>query len=278
MQRPQDVSDAIATLPSGLHVGKYSDLSLNSAFQPIYGLAADGLQLVAYEGLIRPRRAGQPVSPGELFANIDAPDRLFVESMCRVLHLRNFLQAVPIAEFLFINIDPSTYASIDVVEREFALMFSMLHKYGLSPQMLVCEVIETEALSETAMQRLWDMLRSHGAQLAIDDFGAGRSGIDRYRSMQPDVVKVDGDLFRDMATDPRRIKMLRTMLRTFREDSATVLVEGIETAEQLDIAHHVGATLFQGYYLGKPQILPAGFALNLPLAQASFDAPRVKSL
>lgn len=279
MDRPRYVSDAVTVSAEGLHTGQYGALTLFSAYQPIYALdGGHGLQLAAFEGLIRPRRGSEPVSPAALFGNIDPGDQLFVECLCRALHLRNYPNAVPGGQLLFININPAIYESIEVVEREFKFMFSILAKYDLSPERLVCEVIETEALSQGAMERLWSMLRDHGAKLAIDDFGAGRSGIDRYRLMQPDIVKVDGELFRAMAADGKRVKMLRAMLRTFRADSATVLVEGIETAEQLEIAQHVGATLFQGYYLGKPALLPAQFAPALPLAQSQFDGLRVNSL
>ncbi len=249
-----------------------------SAYQPIYGLVDGCLHLAAFEGLVRPFLQGAAISPASLFSDVALADRLFIETLCRTLHIANFGMASPGGRLLFININPAIYETVGVVEREFETVFAMLQAHGVPISALVCEMLETEALSGDAMQRLWDMVRDHGAQLAIDDFGAGLSGITRYRQMRPDIVKLDGHLFRDMAADPKRVKMLRSLARTFRQDGATILIEGIETAQQLEIAHHVGATMFQGYYLGRPQMLPASFPAELEMTQALFDAPMRNSL
>jgi EAL domain-containing protein (putative c-di-GMP-specific phosphodiesterase class I) len=262
MDRPKYVSDAIETSPEGLHVGRYGPLQLFSAYQPIFAKSPEGLRLSGYEGLVRARREGQAVSPEALFSNVDDGDQLFVECLCRALHLRNYTMAQPGGLDLFININPAIYASVDIVEREFDFMFSILRKYGLSPNNLVCEIIETDALSTETLERLCAKLRSGGARLAVDDFGAGKSGIERYRALKPDVVKIDGEMFRDIAADRNRLRMFEQTARTFVREGTVMLVEGIETAAQLQVAIDIGATLFQGYALAKPAVLPTMKADN----------------
>ena len=265
MERPQYVSDAIETSAAGLHVGAYGPFRLYSAYQPIFRIDRDQLALSGYEGLIRPRLDDKPVSPLDFFAAIDHGDRLFVECMCRALHLRNHRQSGPANGMLFININPAIYESVDVVEREFRFMFSILERYGLSPQQLVCEVLETEALSDAALLQLCIMLREAGCTIAIDDFGTGTSGMARYRAIKPDLVKIDGPMFRAMAATALQLKLLRKMMATFVQDGVTVLVEGIETEAHLALAIDLGASYVQGFGLARPQVLPATFPLSAPL-------------
>lgn len=265
MDRPQYVSDAIETTKAGLHIGAYGAYRLLSAYQPIYALGDRDLVLAGYEGLVRPFGDGAPVAPLDFFATVESGDRLFAECMCRALHLRNFRQADPAGGKLFINVNPAIYQSVDVVEREFRFMFSILERYGLTPQHLVCEVLETEALDDHTLARLCGLLRDAGCAIAIDDFGTGKSGMARYRDLSPDLVKLDGGMFRAMAADTARRKLLRKMVRTFVDDGVTVLVEGIETPLHLALVVDLGARLMQGYGLGRPQVLPARFANTLPL-------------
>lgn len=258
MNRPQYVSDAVETTSEGLHIGRYGPYELRSAYQPIYRCADDGVSLAAFEGLVRVRRDGVAVPVPDMFAAVDRADRLFVECLCRALHLRNYPLAAPGGRDLFINVDPSIYASLDVLEREFGFMISVLGRYGLTARHIVCEVVEHEA-SPAQLIGLRDIMRNLKVRLALDDFGAGSSGIERYRELGPDVVKVDGGLFRRLSADPLRQKLLRSMARTLLLEGAVLLVEGIETDEQLHVAREMGATLFQGYGLARPAELPSSF-------------------
>lgn len=260
MQRPKYVSDAIETSPDGLHVGRYGPFALYAAYQPIFRAAGDDLVLHGYEGLVRPRRDGVPVPPRQLFECVDPGDQLFVECMCRALHLRNYLQGVPNGCDLFINVNPAIYESIDVIEREFEFMFSILARYGLSPDRLVCELVEEEALSNEVLARLCAKFRAHGCRIALDDFGSGSSGMERFRELRPEVVKVDGPMFRELARTGGGRGLLKAIARTFHGEAAQILVEGIEEQCHLDLALELGATFLQGYGLAMPQVLPFDFS------------------
>lgn len=280
MQRPQYVSDAIETTDAGLHVGTYGPFRLQSGYQPIYEIDNGVLTLFGYEGLVRPFQGGEAVSPINFFAQVDAGDRLFAECMCRALHLRNYPRADPGGGKLFINLNPAIYESVEVVEREFRFMFSILALYGLTPGHLVCEVLETEALDDMTLRRLCAMLREAGCSIAIDDFGTGKSGMARYRDLSPDLVKLDGGMFRSMAADQGQLRLLRKMVGTFVDDGVMVLVEGIETDAHLLLAQELGASYFQGYGLARPQVLPASFSarLALPNPAQTASAPVASSV
>jgi EAL domain-containing protein (putative c-di-GMP-specific phosphodiesterase class I) len=226
------------------------------------------LAIAAFEGLIRSRRDGQPVSPDALFTAVDRPDRLFVESLCSALHLANYRLVRPEGRNLFINVNPAIFQSFAVIEREFDHMMRALPDYGLSPSHLICEIVEKDVLSQEVLISLRAKLRELGLRVAVDDFGAGSSSLGRFHDLQPEIVKLDGAIFRRLADDPIRRKMLRVMARSILSEGSAVLVEGIESEQQLRVAIEMGATLFQGYFLGRPETLPHSFAEALPLHAA----------
>jgi EAL domain-containing protein (putative c-di-GMP-specific phosphodiesterase class I) len=268
VDRPKFVSDAITVWPNGLHTGAYGDLILRPAYQPIFRIAGDVPTLAAWEGLIRPARESIPVRPDELFAHVDEGDALFVECMCRAMHLRNYANAQPGGLALFINVNPAIYESVEVIEREFEFMFSILPKYGLSADRLVCELVEEEALSTEALSRICSKFRAFGAKVALDDFGSGSSGMDRYRTLRPEVVKVDGEMFRRFCATAGGRKMLRSLARTFVREGTAILVEGVEEQLHLDVAAEIGAELVQGYGLARPEVLPHSFPETASLTLA----------
>ncbi len=186
-------------------------------------------------------------------------DRLHVECMSRALHLRNYRQAAPAGRELYINVNPAIYELVEVIEREFEFMFSILAEHGLSPELLVCELVEEEALSNDVLARICRKFRDHGARIALDDFGSGASGMERYRALQPEVVKVDGPMFRELCRTAGGRRMLGAIARTFVKDGTSILVEGVETQDHLDMAIGIGASLVQGYGLARPHLLPFSF-------------------
>ncbi len=269
MDRPKYVSDAIATSTDGLHVGTYGPFTLYSAYQPIFEQTPTGLRIAAYEGLVRPRRDGASVPPPELFASVDDCDRLFVECMCRALHLRNYIHATPAGGDLFINVNPAIYESVAVIEREFEFMFSILDRYGLSPSRLICELVEEDALSNEVLARLCTKFRDYGARIALDDFGTGSSTLERFRALRPDVTKVDGLMFRELCRSVGGRRMLKSIANTVLCAGAAILVEGIESPEHLAVAQDIGAAYFQGFGLARPQLLPNGFGASIGLDEQS---------
>ena len=104
--RRRNVGDAIFADEVGIEYGVYGAFRLRSAYQPIFAPRGRFLQAVAVEGLIEPHRAGRPVAPRAFFDGVPAPDRLFVETMCRVLHLRNFRNIGVDGLDLFFNYNP----------------------------------------------------------------------------------------------------------------------------------------------------------------------------
>ncbi len=118
---------------------------------------------------------------------------------------------------------------------------------------VVLEVTEGTPLGEVddPSARL-DRLRARGYRLAVDDFGAGYNGLTTFASMQPDVVKFDKELIRDVGHSSTRRRIVSSMVELCREMDILSLAEGIETDDDYHHLLGLGCDLFQGYAIGKP--------------------------
>lgn len=102
-----------------------------------------------------------------------------------------------------------------------------------------------------------DELRESGLRLAVDDVGAGFSSLRHVLNLSPDFVKLDVSLTRDVATDPRREALATALVAFATKLETTIVAEGIERQEELDVLRRLGVTHGQGYFLGRPAPLTA---------------------
>ncbi len=254
MARFSSVDDAIATDEIGIRIGRHDGLHLKTAYQPVYAHLDGVLVPQAVEALIRPFRDGHPVTPTDFFAGVHAGDRMVVEALCRTLHLRNHRNLDQPHIELFFNYDPRVNGDRDAAIRQLNAMAEHLDADGLDVGLLVCEVTESAIEDRDTFVRLAAEIRRLGMRLAIDDFGAGHSTLERVQTIEPDIVKFDGAFFRSVAALPPALRLMERLVRGFQDGGAHVLVEGIETPAQLAAAIDCGADLVQGFLLGRPQL------------------------
>ncbi len=273
------VGDAIVVDEVGLESGVYGRYRLRSSYQPIFERVGRLLAPVAVEGLILPHLAGQPVSLRQFFSEIPPNDRLFIDSMCQALHLRNHRNIGVERLDLYFNYDPRADADLGMALREIRLMTHQLAEIGLDPRLLVCEITEAAALRPGVLAAIAAEMRRHGVRMAVDDFGAERSTLERIGPIRPDIVKVDGARFHTLCREPAAIRLFATVVTGFRQSGAKVLIEGIEEPSQLTQAIAVGADLFQGRLLGRPALVGTVFdETPLPLAEKLGADPNVLAL
>jgi EAL domain-containing protein (putative c-di-GMP-specific phosphodiesterase class I) len=93
---------------------------------------------------------------------------------------------------------------------------------------------------------------------AIDDFGAGYAGLNLLADFQPDLIKLDMQLIRNIDQDNVRQILVEATLQMCRKLNIRVIAEGIESLAELRTLQAMGVELFQGYLLAKPgfQSLP----------------------
>ena len=148
--------------------------------------------------------------------------------------------------FLAVNVSPAALEDRTVLE--------LLHASDLSR--VVVEVTEHEAVADyVAMRKVLERLRERGARIAVDDTGAGFASLRHVLMLQPDVVKLDTSLSRDVHHSKRQQQLVTALLTFAREVGCVVLAEGIETEEQLDALRELGVPLGQGWHLGVPTVV-----------------------
>jgi EAL domain-containing protein (putative c-di-GMP-specific phosphodiesterase class I) len=136
------------------------------------------------------------------------------------------------------------------------LIAQMLDRHGVPPGNLGIEILESALLTsgatvEAELRQLHDM----GVRIAIDDFGTGYSALAYLQTFPVDGVKIDR-AFIQRSGSPRGARLLRVAGEIASAVSATSIVEGIETPQQLAAAQSAGIMWGQGYHLGRPA--PAG--------------------
>lgn len=246
----------------GTSTGVWGVFALKSAFQPIFAFDSGKLSIAAFEGLVRPFRDGQPVSPYAFFNAIPAGDRLHVETLTRTLHLLNAGTFLPKEASIFTNFDPSVFVDQTVAYGALREMRLVLHEADIDPRRVVCEVTEQRSASEEALFNFVAALRANGFRIAVDDYGAEDSDINRIKELKPDIVKFDAHWITHLMESGPGFALLSTMVETFAEKGIRTVFEGIEEGWQLELAEKSGASMVQGYVLARPELAPTSWAVS----------------
>ena len=120
---------------------------------------------------------------------------------------------------------------------------------------LMIEITEDALIEDDArMQAAIAPLAERGVRFAVDDMGAGYSGLRQIISLRPTYLKLDRSLVQGIDADPERAAMVAAMLGYARSTGGFLVAEGVETAEELATLVGLGVPLVQGYYLGRPGV------------------------
>ena len=235
--RSEKVGDSLSQNSDGIWVGKYNDYILNCAYQPIVRHLDNGnFGEYGFEGLVRPIGKTGLMAPVKFFDSILHEDQLFIECMCQALHIRNFKLSIPRHQTLFININANAYKDIAMVDKEFEYLFGAFDRNNIDREKFVFEIVETEAHEPLIFNRLVESVRSLGVKLAMDDFGKDASNFERFILLNPEIVKLDRDIFKSLSSNSKSRQLLRTLVTRFHDMNSKVLVEGLENAQDLEIA------------------------------------------
>lgn len=118
---------------------------------------------------------------------------------------------------------------------------------------VVLEVTERASLNEVKdVRNRVAQLREMGFRIAVDDLGAGYAGLSSFAQLEPDVVKLDMGLIRDVHLSKTKQKLIRSMTGLCAEMGLEVVAEGVENAEERDVLIDLGCDLFQGFFFARP--------------------------
>ena len=133
---------------------------------------------------------------------------------------------------------------------------------GLPAERIVLEITEHAHVEDyDALLCALEPLRKNGVRLAVDDAGAGYSGLQHILQIRPDFIKLDMALTRHIDLDPARKALASALVAFARDTGSRIIAEGVETASELDTLRGIGIEKAQGYFLGRPT--PIGDAVKL---------------
>jgi len=216
--------------------------SLRIAYQPI--VAWSTKSVYGYEALLR---CGEPSLP-HAGAVLDAAERLGrLHDLGRLIRSRASSPKEPLVEgrLLFLNLHPADLQD-DHLFRPDGPLAAMASR-------VVLEITERASLDGILDVRTRvASLRKLGFRIAIDDLGAGYAGLTSFTLLEPDIVKLDMALVRNVHREPKKQTIIKTMITMCKELGIVVIAEGIEVPEERDELARAGCNLMQGYLFAKP--------------------------
>lgn len=230
---------------AGLH------FEFSMAFQPIVSLSRR--EVFAHEALVR-GTAGEPAS--EIFRHVDENTRYRFDQACRVKAIE-LASRLKMPTFLSINFMPNAVYRPELCIRT---TLEAAETYGFPIDRIVFEITEGEQVDDRAHLRdIVQHYQKRGFLTAIDDFGAGFSGLNLLADVRTDLVKLDMALVRNVHEDDGRRAIIRGVALMCADLGMKLIAEGVETREELECLRGLGIDLFQGYLLARPafQALPA---------------------
>lgn len=214
------------------------------AFQPILDLAKQ--EIFAHEALVR---GATGESAGSLLARVNADNRYAFDQSCRIKAVE-WAARLRVPAMVSINFMPNAVYKAETCIR---VTLEAARRYHFPLERIIFEVTEQEQVLD--IEHLTTILRAYrkqGFMTAIDDFGAGYAGLNLLADFQPDLIKLDMALIRDIDRDSVRQILVEATLQMCRKLNIRVIAEGIESTGELDALRDLGVELFQGYLFAKP--------------------------
>ena len=217
-------------------------------FQPLVSLQSGRVE--GFEALARWDHPEQgPVSP-ETFIPIAEESGLIVKLGRNVLSAA-IKEAAGWAPPLHVavNLSPAQFEDESLVPT----IRNLLVRNDFAPARLVLEVTENLLIRDTAKAlATLNELRSLGVRIAMDDFGTGYSSLAYFRMFPFDKVKIDRTFIHDMEDDPQALAIVQAIIGLGHGLGLSIVAEGVESDQQVEMLRNAGCTLIQGFHIGRP--------------------------
>lgn len=220
------------------------DFEFTMAFQPFVDVTKGSI--FGYEALVRgPNQEGA----GAILSKVNDSNRYQFDQACRVKAI-GLASKLGLEGVLSINFLPNAIYRPETCIRA---TLEAAEELNFSTDRLMFEVTEGERVSDhTHLTNIFKEYKRIGFNTAIDDFGSGYSGLNLLAEFQPDYIKLDMALTRNIDKDRVRRAIVHGIVGTCRELKMTVIAEGIETPGECLALQDEGIELFQGYLFAKP--------------------------
>lgn len=151
-------------------------------------------------------------------------------------------------EFLSVNISTKEIKNLGFVD----FLVDQAKQFDIEPEKITIEFTETYSPDDFVSEsRFIDALHEHGFKVAVDDFGSGYSSMVRLSKNQLDKIKIDREFIMNINDHPRHQKIVKAMIDLSLTFNLDVIVEGVETKEDMEFMKKLGVKYLQGYYFYK---------------------------
>ena len=226
------------------------DFDFSFAYQPIVDFHARSI--FAHEALVR---GVNGESAASVLARVNDDNRYRFDQACRVKAVKGAAE-LGIKEFLSINFLPNAVYQPEACIRS---TFEAAHKYNFPKERIIFEVVEGENVADRPhLINIFEEYKRFGFKTAIDDFGAGYAGLNLLAEFQPDIVKIDMDLVRNISDSKPKQAIVEGIVHMCHKLGIRVLAEGIETRAERDFLVGSGVSLLQGYFFCPPAFKAIG--------------------
>jgi EAL domain-containing protein (putative c-di-GMP-specific phosphodiesterase class I) len=231
---------------------RHGELTLGSVFQPIVSLSH--MRAAGYEAMLRAHDPfDRPVAPLQVFGDAArAGELLQLDRLVQSMHLANFRDFGANHEWLFLKVQP--VALVDRWQR--AALLANLRSMALAPQRVVLQVLEQSVENLQALADAVQFFRGEGVLVALDDFGAGTSNLDRVWHLQPDIIKLNHTIFSTINKRMSVVSIVAGLVSLFHDTGKLVLIDGVETEAEAQLAMECNADFAQGLFFGRPGVAP----------------------
>ncbi|XNS97408.1 EAL domain-containing protein [Vibrio cyclitrophicus] len=224
------------------------DQNIITYSQPI--VAAGTHEMIAQECLVRIMESDGSIIPPGKFLPIIADTHLYTRLSRHMIKSTIGYMADKQSSFS-INLSPQDLLSDKTLEVLEAAISGMN-----DPTRLGLEVLESEQIKDYGrMIEVCDHFRALGTRIIVDDFGSGYSNIDEIIKLEPQVIKLDGSLIRNIDKDEKQRNITSQLVRLCQVFNAKTVAEFVHNQQVCDIAEQMGVDYLQGYHFGEPKRL-----------------------
>lgn len=226
---------------------------IKMAFQPIVDISDKSV--FAHEALVRGENGE---GAGRILGQVTEDNKYTFDQSCRVKAIET-ASRIQLPGSLSINFMPNAiYEPETCLERT----LDTAKKTNFDRNNIIFEVTEQEqVVSQEFLVEVFEAYRKEGFRTAIDDFGAGYAGLNLLADFQPDILKIDMKLIRDINQNKVKQTLVRSIQQIGEELGIQLVAEGIESEDEY--LRDSGITLMQGYFFQKP-MLEAFQNINFP--------------
>jgi EAL domain-containing protein (putative c-di-GMP-specific phosphodiesterase class I) len=206
-------------------------------------------EIIKYESLLRMRQGDKLVSPF-YFLDIAAKTNQYaqISEITLIQSIETFKDRDEIISLNFTQADINNKELLRNIE-------TLLKKYKMCDR-TVFEIVESDAIEDYKFTKEFvNRFRSIGIRIAIDDFGSGYANFSHIMELEPEYLKIDGSLIKNIQNDNKSFIMVKSIIQFAKDLGVKTIAEYIADEDIFNTLLELGADEFQGFYFSKPEPL-----------------------